>query len=116
MSTNEFSICNTIRQGRERLNLTQAQVAEKLHINITHYGNIERGTSNPSNQLFLRIFQLLNISVDDCLLSRDINDDVSRQIIRLISQCSEKERLIILANIRTLLEYRDIDSTNYSKE
>lgn len=44
-----------IRSYREKLGLTQEEMAERLQVNLTHYGNIERAACNPSFSLFLRI-------------------------------------------------------------
>ena len=53
-----------IRSYREKLGLTQEEMAERLQVNLTHYGNIERAACNPSFSLFLRIAKELNLSVD----------------------------------------------------
>ena len=37
-----------IRSYREKLGLTQEEMAERLQVNLTHYGNIERAACNPS--------------------------------------------------------------------
>ena len=52
-----------IRSYREKLGLTQEEMAERLQVNLTHYGNIERAACNPSFSLFLRIAKELNLSV-----------------------------------------------------
>ena len=36
-----------IRSYREKLGLTQEEMAERLQVNLTHYGNIERAACNP---------------------------------------------------------------------
>lgn len=108
MNNHSNLLGNMIREGREELQLTQDEVAEKLQINLTHYGNIERGTNNPSLPLFIEIVKTLNLSVDAYIYpERAYNDSLSQQIIRLISHCSERERKIILANILTLIENRE---------
>ena len=42
-----------IRSYREKLGLTQEEMAERLQVNLTHYGNIERAACNPSFSLVL---------------------------------------------------------------
>ena len=64
MTNNATLLGNMIRDGRERLHLTQEEIADKLQVNLTHYGNIERGTGNPSLPLFIEIMKILNLSVD----------------------------------------------------
>lgn len=111
MTNNATLLGNMIRDGRERLHLTQEEIADKLQVNLTHYGNIERGTGNPSLPLFIEIMKILNLSVDAYLYPEKAhNDNTSQEIIRLLCQCSEKERKIILANIHALIKYRDEDT------
>lgn len=107
---------NMIREGRERLQLTQEELAEKVQVNLTHYGNIERGTNNPSLPLFLEIVRTLNLSVDAYIYPEKNQDDTLQKIIRLLSQCTERERKIILSNITTLIENRSNEEiSNYKK-
>lgn len=94
-----------IRSYREKLGLTQEEMAERLQVNLTHYGNIERAACNPSFSLFLRIAKELNLSVDAYLYST--RDDAAAEITRLLSKCSKRECQIILENILTLLKNRD---------
>lgn len=111
MTNNATLLGNMIRDGRERLHLTQEEIADKLQVNLTHYGNIERGTGNPSLPLFIEIMKILNLSVDAYLYPEKAHsDNTFQEIIRLLCQCSEKERKIILANIHALIKYRDEDT------
>ena len=88
-----------IRSYREKLGLTQEEMAERLQVNLTHYGNIERAACNPSFSLFLRIAKELNLY--------STRDDTAAEITRLLSKCSKRECQIILENILTLLKNRD---------
>lgn len=93
-----------IRECREKMNITQEEMAERVQVNLTHYGNIERGINNPSLPLFFKIAKEVNLSVDSYLYSGQ--DNTANKITRLLSQCSERELRIILENIHTLLENR----------
>ena len=64
MAQTDRRLGDMIRDCREKLGLTQEEAAEKLQVNLTHYGNIERAVCNPSLPLFLRIVKELNLSVD----------------------------------------------------
>lgn len=105
MAQTDSRLGDMIRDCREKLGLTQEEAAEKFQVNLTHYGNIERATCNPSLSLFLRIAKELNLSVDAYIYSS--KDDTSAEITRLLSKCSQRERQIILENILTLLKNRD---------
>lgn len=107
MSFSNKKLGMMIRNGRKEKNYTQEQLAEKLDCNISHYGCIERGEANPSLNLFCDIFRTLNLSADEFLYSDKKADEAYQQLHRILSQCTEHEIKILLANAMTLLEYRD---------
>lgn len=49
------------RVAREKLNLTQAEVAEKASITTTFYAMVERGEENPSWKNLKSIFNALGL-------------------------------------------------------
>ena len=94
-----------IRSYREKLGLTQEEMAERLQVHLTFKGNRGLSSFNPSFSLFLRIAKESNLSVDAYLYST--RDDTAAEITRLLSKCSKRECQIILENILTLLKNRD---------
>lgn len=52
-----------LKKAREKLRLTQAQVAEKVGISTNHYAKIERGEVDPSLPTLRAIFKLLKIDI-----------------------------------------------------
>lgn len=64
-----------IRNCREKLEITQEEMAERVQVNLTHYGNIERGVNIPSLPLFFKIAKELNFSVDSYLYSEQHTAD-----------------------------------------
>jgi len=66
----------TLRQGID--GATQERVAQLAGIDLTNYGDIERGFGNPTFETLLRIAAVLQVSASDLLqgLSRaDLPDD-----------------------------------------
>ncbi len=55
------------RTARMRLELTQADVAERIDVATEVYGRLERGGMLPSVQTLLRLCHELNISADELL-------------------------------------------------
>lgn len=55
------------RAARMRLELTQADVAERIEVATEVYGRLERGGMLPSVQTLLRLCQELNVSADELL-------------------------------------------------
>ncbi|AWZ48303.1 helix-turn-helix transcriptional regulator [Hathewaya limosa] len=57
-----------LRNTREKFNLTQKEIADKLNISRCTYTNIENGTKNPSFKLAMRIKSVFNYQKDDIFL------------------------------------------------
>ena len=55
------------RAARMRLELTQADVAERIEVATEVYGRLERGGMLPSVQTLLRLCHELNVSADELL-------------------------------------------------
>ncbi len=61
------SLSKTIKSKRQKLNLTQEQLAEKAGFHVNYIGGIERGTRNPSMESLVRIAKALEISPKDLM-------------------------------------------------
>ncbi|MCL4366485.1 MAG: helix-turn-helix domain-containing protein [Actinobacteria bacterium] len=54
-----------IKKAREKVGLTQEQVAEKVGIHVSYYSRIERGVVNPSLDKLESIVKVLKIKSSD---------------------------------------------------
>lgn len=107
MDSSDKLLGTLIRTARLDEGLTQEQLAEKLDCNLSYIGNIERHKNMPSLKLFCDIMRTLNISADDFVYpERHFANDTYQQLLRLINQCTEGEKNILLENARTLIKYR----------
>jgi transcriptional regulator with XRE-family HTH domain len=52
----------TFKKAREKMNLTQMEVAEKTDMTVNYYAMIERGEVNPSISMVRRLKKLLKIN------------------------------------------------------
>jgi transcriptional regulator with XRE-family HTH domain len=52
-----------IKEAREKLNLTQAEVAKKADMTVNYYAMIERGEVNPSYEKIKSIARVLKMKV-----------------------------------------------------
>ena len=59
-----YIIGNNIRAERNRLRLSQEELAEKIGINVRNLGQIERGKANPKITTVIAIMNELNISFE----------------------------------------------------
>ena len=58
-------IGNVIRNARKRAKLSQAQLAERVEMSDKNLGNIENGKQFPQVNNFLRIIEVLSLSLED---------------------------------------------------
>lgn len=86
-----------LRAARDKCNLTQEEVAEKLGIQTNSYGNFERGTQKPSLNKIIQCCILFKVLpgdlLNDCAPGLQI-----REIPDLSLQRSEIRELIFLIN------------------
>ena len=57
-----------IRNARNRAEMTQAAVAEKLNISLTHYGQLERGDKKFTLDMLGETCELLNVRLEDVVI------------------------------------------------
>jgi transcriptional regulator with XRE-family HTH domain len=110
------------RAARERLGLTQTQVAQKVGLVPGVYGRIERGDMMPSVPSFRRICLALGISADALLelkpsqVAASVDESPSeaklspelRRIVNLLRTWSQK-RLKVLGKVLNVLASADED-------
>lgn len=68
-----------IKELRKKNNLTQKQLAEKVHVSSQVVSNWERGYTIPDSEDVKKLAEILNCSID-YLLGRDKNPDTSSKI------------------------------------
>lgn len=62
---------NNFKLYRKKQKLTQADMAELLHVTRQTYINYENGTYEPNFDTLIRLLKILNTSID-CLLGNDV--------------------------------------------
>lgn len=96
-----------IREERQRLNLTQAQLAEEINISDTYMGAIERGERSLTLDTLVRLVNRLGVTVD-YLLSDYVSDTDSNimEQFKQIIDCQPLERKQMAVNVlRTIFSY-----------
>ena len=95
-----------IKKAREKMNLTQEELAAMLDLSTTHISVIERGVKPPKLDTFIRIANALQVSAD-YLLEDVVNhssEGVASELVRSIEELPKKEREKVLAVIRVMTE------------
>ena len=102
---NVFNYGERLRILRRERGFTQEEVALRADITTSYYGQIERGTANPSVALLEKICAVMGISISDIFTDGDTNpltiDALSMQIIHQLNGKSDEEKELILSMIKT---------------
>ena len=97
-----ISVGRRIAKARSDKRYSQAVLAEKANISVSHLSNIERGRKSLSAEVLLRIAEALQVSAD-CILFTDIppvHKEVERQIDDTLNTCTAREKEFILKLIK----------------
>ena len=102
----QIAIGTRIKAARERVHLTQEQLAEIVDISPTHMSVIERGVKTPKLDTFVRIANALGVSTDALLqdVVVPVNDSIMAELSARIGRMPQKDQERILNAIRALTE------------
>ena len=102
----QVAIGARIKAARERVHLTQEQLAEIIDISPTHMSVIERGIKTPKLDTFVRIANALGVSTDALLqdVVVPVNESILAELSVRIGRLPQKEQERILNAIRALTE------------
>ncbi len=115
-----MSVNEKIKLIREAKGLTQEQVAEKLGISPTAYGNVERGDNDPKLSRLQEISDVLGITVSELLDLTDktvLNINLNRKdkgknkynvYLSSSSELEKQELVIELKDKELALQQREI--------
>ena len=103
---NQVAIGARIKAARERVHLTQEQLAEIIDISPTHMSVIERGVKTPKLDTFVRIANALGVSTDALLQDVVVpaNESILAELSVRIGRLPQKDQERILNAIRALTE------------
>lgn len=98
-----IAIGRRIKLYRNKLDITQAQLAEKLDVSAKYVSSIERGISNTSLNKLEKISKILGVNVTSLISDCDINSSnyAMSEISALTENWSteQKEMLIKLIHV-----------------
>ena len=102
----QVAIGARIKAARERVHLTQEQLAEIIDISPTHMSVIERGVKTPKLDTFVRIANALGVSTDALLqdVVMPANESILAELSVRIGRLPQKDQERILNAIRALTE------------
>lgn len=80
-----------LRNARKKRNLTQRELADKLHMSVRTIIEAEQGRSNPKFETVALIAKELNVSLDAIVFPDSSATSVSKSVIDFFSGKSETE-------------------------
>ncbi len=93
-----------IKEVRKKRRISQADLAEKVNVSISHMSDIETGRTNFGVDIFMRITEALQVSAD-VLLRTDVPEvDVlyGAEFQELMEGCSSAEKEAMLRTLRNM--------------
>ena len=103
--SNLVTIGNKLLIIRERMGMTQAEVAEAAGLSDRTYADIERGTVNMRIETILRICNVLHITPDD-ILTEENPSLISRQeeLWERLNSCTPRDKETALQLLSVYLQ------------
>ena len=105
MKSPDHELGYRLKAARENRHLTQERLAEMVGIAASYLSEIENKRTVPSFNVLSSLCQTLNVSLDDLIFHTE--SDQIESFTRLLSQCNDKQLLIIKAVIETLLQFNN---------
>jgi len=97
-----------IKALRKNMNLSQQDLAAKLHIHVTHLSKMENGHLTPSIDIVQRMMKVFAVSADQLLNDNqnsvvEIQNHELNEQLALISQLDEDEKNALVKIINSML-------------
>lgn len=96
-----------IREEREKLRMTQQQLADEINMSVSFLGHIERGGRKCSLETLVKIATALGTNID-YLLMDSLNptyDNIENEISLYLRKMGNKERLYTLNMVKAFYDY-----------
>ena len=98
------SVGRRIAKARRDKGFSQALLAEKANISISHLSNIERGRKSLSAEVLFKIAEALQTSVDSLLFTDipQVHKEIEQKIDVNLNTCTAREKEFILKLIKDI--------------
>ena len=95
---------HTLKQARLKMGYTRDQLSERVGISHRYLTAIENEERRPSYEVLSRLLRNLGLSADSIFYPEKEADPEEQQLLRLLQQCSERDRKVVKSVIDTLLD------------
>lgn len=104
---NQLALGKRIREERQKLHLTQEQLAEKINVSTTYIGLVERGERSITLGKLTLLANTLGVSVDYLLSDTVVTEHSLRENLwlQLLSSATEEEQDLIIDMAKLILNH-----------
>lgn len=104
MSDFTHPLGDTVKRAREKQELTQAQVADSIDIDMRTVLNIENYKGNPKMEILFPLIRVLRIDPNEIFYPERQHETSDTKYLRfLIESCSEQEAKTLIPVIEAVL-------------
>jgi DNA-binding XRE family transcriptional regulator len=105
MNNDKISLGNTVKRSREKLGMTQSEVAESAGIDVRTVLNIENYRGNPKFEVLLAIIKTLKIDPRDIFNLDDKQSPAEIfQLKLIIDSCTAEEAAALIPIMEAVLD------------
>lgn len=101
------TIAYNIRKEREKLYISQAQLAEKADVSVDTVKSIESGRRSMSLCTYLRIVDALETTPVN-LMTKEQSDEYIDRLLFIMANCNARQREFILYMVERLIKGQEI--------
>lgn len=98
------SMGKRIKKRRLSMGYTQAELAEKLEISNNHLSGIEKGASNTTLDMLMKLCEILKTTPDYFLLGNMRTNNVPQNIMECLLLCTEEDLELIDCIVKRMAE------------
>ena len=99
-------IGKNIEKMRNKINLTQEEMAHRLRVPINKIKNIEEGIEKIDIFELIGISQILKVSTDEILETNIYEDNLFKELKDIFSNCTNKQKNMLVNLGKMVLEYK----------
>lgn len=95
-----------IQEARKAIGLTQADLADRLDISVSHMSSIETGRANFGVETLMRITEILKVSADSLLRTDipEVSGIYAGDMEQLLTDCTAAETESLMTMLRQMKE------------
>lgn len=111
-----FKYGERLRKLRKERGLSQEEVALRADITPSYYGQLERGTANPTVSMLEKICAVMGFSISNIFTESNINllgiDSLSMQVLQQIHGKTDREKELVLSLLKTAFKLQNENQKN----